>query len=164
MFMRSCAGYCIATFVLGIGDRHNDNIMLRHDGRLFHIDFGHFLGHFLKKFGIERETAPFVFTPQFAHVLGGEDSPQYKFFESLCILAFTTVRHNANVFINLILLMLSIGLPELQRVEDVMWLRDHLMLGLNDTDAAIALCQLTRQSLKTTRVQLNDLFHLLANR
>jgi len=42
------------------------------NGELFHIDFGHFLGHFKKKYGIKRETAPFVFTKEFKNVLGNE--------------------------------------------------------------------------------------------
>ncbi|KAL7053751.1 hypothetical protein AAHC03_026836 [Spirometra sp. Aus1] len=60
-FTNSCAGYCVATIVLGFRDSHNDNIMVDANGRLFHFDFGHILNNKKKKkFGITRERVPFV--------------------------------------------------------------------------------------------------------
>ena len=36
--------------------------MIKKNGQLFHIDFGHILGRFKEKFGIRRERVPFVLT------------------------------------------------------------------------------------------------------
>eukprot|EP01114_Cavostelium_apophysatum_P003947 TRINITY_DN1407_c1_g1_i1.p1 TRINITY_DN1407_c1_g1~~TRINITY_DN1407_c1_g1_i1.p1 ORF type:complete len:1234 (+),score=376.93 TRINITY_DN1407_c1_g1_i1:156-3857(+) len=162
-FALSCAGYCVCTYVIGIGDRHNDNIMLSERGNLFHIDFGHFLGHFKTKFGFEREKAPFVFTPQFAHILGGRGSPMYQFFENTCCSAYNIVRKNSELFINLFSMMLSVGLPELQSVENIMFLRDQLYLDKPDDAASAHFKALIEESLTTKTQQLMDMVHIWAN-
>lgn len=122
-FLVSCASYCVATYVIGIGDRHNDvsetllmtlvannltqNIMVCKSGQLFHIDFAHFLGNIMK-FGVyKREKAPFVLTPDFVYVLGGEKSSNYARFIKMCQDAYCILRKHANTFINLFVMVSS---------------------------------------------------------
>uniref|UniRef100_A0A1A7YDR8 phosphatidylinositol-4,5-bisphosphate 3-kinase n=1 Tax=Iconisemion striatum TaxID=60296 RepID=A0A1A7YDR8_9TELE len=137
-FTLSCAGYCVATYVLGIGDRHSDNIMVRSTGQLFHIDFGHILGNFKSKFGIKRERVPFILTHDFIHVIQeGKTGNTEKFgsFRKYCEEAYLILRRNGNLFITLFALMLTAGLPELTSVKDIQYLKDSLALGKTDDEA-----------------------------
>ncbi|XP_019519455.1 PREDICTED: phosphatidylinositol 4,5-bisphosphate 3-kinase catalytic subunit beta isoform [Hipposideros armiger] len=137
-FTLSCAGYCVASYVLGIGDRHSDNIMVKKNGQLFHIDFGHILGNFKSKFGIKRERVPFILTYDFIHVIQqGKTGNTEKFgrFRQCCEDAYLILRRHGNLFITLFALMLTAGLPELTSVKDIQYLKDSLALGKSEEEA-----------------------------
>ncbi|XP_066231080.1 phosphatidylinositol 4,5-bisphosphate 3-kinase catalytic subunit delta isoform isoform X1 [Saccopteryx leptura] len=147
-FTLSCAGYCVATYVLGIGDRHSDNIMIRENGQLFHIDFGHFLGNFKTKFGINRERVPFILTYDFVHVIQqGKTNNNEKFerFRGYCERAYTILRRHGLLFLHLFALMRAAGLPELSCSKDIQYLKDSLALGKTEEEA-----------LKHFRVKFNE--------
>jgi phosphatidylinositol-4,5-bisphosphate 3-kinase catalytic subunit alpha/beta/delta len=177
-FIQTCAGYCVCTYVLGIGDRHADNIMIQKSGHFFHIDFGHFLGNFKEKFGINRERSPFVFTPEMAEVCKekfnkikaivlerGDGNPIYDYltplteFESMCVKAFNILRKHSNLLINLFVLMIPATMPELLQRDHVTYLKDHLHLELNDSEAADKFMKEIQQCLSTFSRQLDNFFH-----
>ncbi|XP_042215110.1 phosphatidylinositol 4,5-bisphosphate 3-kinase catalytic subunit delta isoform-like isoform X2 [Homarus americanus] len=137
-FTLSCAGYCVATYVLGIADRHSDNIMVMKNGQLFHIDFGHILGHFKEKFGIRRERQPFVLTHDFINVItkGRQTrSEEFEHFKGYCEKAFLILRKYGSFIISLFAMMISTGLPELQSEKDLNYLKETLKLDLSEDEA-----------------------------
>jgi hypothetical protein len=72
------------------------------------IDFGHFLGNYKEKFGFKRERAPFVFTPQYAAVLGGQKSELYQSFVEVACNAHNILRKHSTMFINLFQMVCSV--------------------------------------------------------
>jgi len=138
-FTMSCAGYCVATYVLGVADRHSDNIMVKRTGQLFHIDFGHILGHFKEKFGFCRERVPFVLTHDFVHVINKgqtkKEAIEFQVFQSYCEQAFLILRRHGSLIISLFAMMISTGLPELSSEKDLNYLRDTLVMEMSEDDA-----------------------------
>ncbi|OQR87150.1 phosphatidylinositol kinase [Achlya hypogyna] len=164
LFLRSCAGYCVATYVLGIGDRHNDNIMITKQGRYFHIDFGHFLGFMKYQYGIKREKTPFVFTPEMAHVFGGVGTPDFVRFQKTCGEAFNVVRKHLHLLVALFILMIPAEMPELRHRDDVNYLVDVSTPEKTDEEAAASFDDLVIQCMNNTFKRIDNTLHILKHR
>lgn len=95
-FVESLACYIIFTYILGVGDRHLENVMLRQDGCLFHIDFGFILGEEPTK--AIREGSEFRLCTSQIAAMGGPDHPNYHKFTQLCEKIFLCLRRHAAVF------------------------------------------------------------------
>lgn len=72
-FRKSVVGSCILSHLIGVGDRHLQNIVC-HDGEIVHIDFSYMLGHDPKLPQPLRVTTPMI------EMMGGKDSACYKYF------------------------------------------------------------------------------------
>ncbi|GAA5895415.1 phosphatidylinositol 3-kinase VPS34 [Sporobolomyces salmoneus] len=131
-YIRSCAGYCVVTYLLGVGDRHLDNLLLAPDGHFFHVDFGYILGRDPKPFPPAVKVCK-----EMVDAMGGVHSPHYSRFKSLCYTAFTTLRKNANLLINLVALMVDANIPDIKFEPDkaVMKVQDKFLLNLSEEQA-----------------------------
>ena len=162
-FSRSCAAYSVATYILGLGDRHNDNIMIKTSGHLFHIDFGKFLGDAQMFGNIKRDRVPFVLTPDMVYVINGGEKMTSKFhvFVDLCCQAFNSLRKSGNLLLTLFTLMASSGIPGVTK-EAVSYVQERLLLDLSNAEASAKFSQMINESMSSMATQLNFFVHNLA--
>ncbi|UZP37423.1 hypothetical protein NXS19_005239 [Fusarium pseudograminearum] len=131
-YVRSCAGYCVITYILGVGDRHLENLLLAPDGHFFHADFGFILGRDPKPF------APLMkLSKEMVDCMGGVQSEHYKQFKQYCFLSYTALRKSSNLILNLFSLMVDANIPDIRLEPDkaVLKVRERFHLELSEEEA-----------------------------
>ncbi|KAI8390331.1 kinase-like domain-containing protein [Blakeslea trispora] len=132
-FMRSLAGYSVASYLLQIKDRHNGNLLLDDKGHIIHIDFGFILSNSPGSVGFE--MAPFKLPQEYVDILGGVDSPKFNEYKSLTKAAFLAVRkHSDNILLLTEMMSKDSKLPCFQNgTATASALRDRFQLQLTET-------------------------------
>jgi phosphatidylinositol 3-kinase len=131
-FIKSCAGYCVITYLLGVGDRHLDNLLLSPDGHFFHADFGFILGRDPKPFAPAMKLCK-----EMVDGMGGSGSEQYRQFKQYCFTAYTTLRKSSNLILNLFSLMVDANIPDIKIEPDkvVSKVKERFHLEMSEEDA-----------------------------
>eukprot|EP00731_Ephydatia_muelleri_P006184 Em0003g432a len=163
-FTGSCAGYCVATYVLGICDHLSDNIMLKRSGHLFHIVFGKSFGNAQIFGSFKRDRAPFVLTPDMAYVINNWDKPMASFqsFVDLCCSAYNELRRHTHLLLSLLSLALCSSMNQLTSPDDIRYVRDALLPGKSPDEATDAFKDNIAASLSSMATLFNFFTHNLA--
>ena len=130
-FIKSTALYCVVSYLLGIGDRHLDNIMISRDGLLFHIDFGFILGQD-PKYSNNRLIRV---TPEIVNVIGGYGTDDYDYFKKVCVRIYNRLRLHVNLFACLLSIVPQID-PSIDMETLKKELTDRFEVGENCIEAA----------------------------
>lgn len=98
-YLKSCVGFSLLTYLLGIGDRHLDNLLLTPRGNLLHIDFSFVFGADPKPF-----PPPIKITREMVRgfEMDGENEEKWNEFKGLCFTALSLLRRKSALILALI--------------------------------------------------------------
>jgi len=88
-FAKSLAISCCLSYILGLGDRHLDNIMINNKGQIFHIDYGYLMDNPATTILSEPRIK---ITGLMIDFLGGENSEFYNLFKKYTVKIYDILR------------------------------------------------------------------------
>ena len=165
-YVKSCAGYCAITYILGVGDRHLDNLLLHPTGHFFHCDYSFILGHDPKKY------LPVRITEDMVNGMGGRESDNYAMFLSLTCAAFLTFRRPENIrhVMSFVRMMdgsctFATSSDSKQPLETALCgIRERLRLDLSDDEAISFMERLVEESCSSRMWIAVDAIHSIGKR
>lgn len=188
-YLRSSAGYSVLTYVLGVGDRHLENLLLTDTGHLFHVDFTYVFGRDPKPF-----PPPMKLCREMVEAMSGvamdmnaERFPQeYLQFKRFSFTAFCLLRRNARELLTAIALLSHSGTADLSQMvssadspdlpgavapphynlepglhvsRSVLFVQERLMLDVDEEEALRRFDQLITESVTALFPQVMETLH-----
>eukprot|EP00388_Colpodella_angusta_P001665 GDKJ01005140.1.p1 GENE.GDKJ01005140.1~~GDKJ01005140.1.p1 ORF type:complete len:1199 (-),score=302.79 GDKJ01005140.1:49-3645(-) len=160
-YTRSCAGYGVLTYLLGVGDRHLDNLLLTSAGKVCHIDFGFIFGQDPKPW-----PPPMRLNRQMVDALEGVRSNRFALFRRLCSEAFRYIRREAKLLLSMIELMSESGIKDLGKRPELVLEKtaNKFRLDLDENSAEFHLqTKVINESVGAVLPELYDYIHSMAN-
>lgn len=155
-YIKSCAGYCVITYLLGVGDRHLDNLLIAPSGAFFHVDFGYILGRDPKPFAPQMKLCR-----EMIEGMGGATHPNYLSFKEYAFTAWSTLRKSSNLLLNLFALMQGANIPDIkvEREGSVRKVQERMWMGKSEGEAAEMFDRLVEESMGDWKAGVIDWAH-----
>ena len=155
-FIKSCAGACLLAFILGLRDRHLQNILVQKNGVLTHIDFGYILGKDPKYLNTKMRI-----TNGMINAMGGRLSHGYQRFVELISESYSKIRLHSSLFFHLLSAESYIFKDRKRPIEII---KKHCQTvffpGIFNETAELLVENIVEQaSTETLYTQMCDLFH-----
>jgi len=151
----SAAASYIAAFVLGIRDRHYDNILVRSDGTLFHIDYSYILGD-----KVRFDTSKFAVTPELESLMGKD---RYADFVELAIELYSSLRRNEATVVEFMCSIMRL-LPDMADDRLREFFRQSLLLNKEPEEACAYLRQKLFHAPSSLKTRAKNFIHGLATK
>ena len=151
-FIASTVGACILSFILGVGDRHLQNIVVSR-GEIAHIDFSYLLGHDPKL------SIDIRITQSMIDMMGGKESPDYQRFLTLVQDAYNQSRKYTQFWFTSMQYMCDIELYTLKDIKEHVCRK--LMPGQLESTAATRIVEVVKHGSDSWRHTVSDVTHNL---
>ncbi|EAY10243.1 Phosphatidylinositol 3- and 4-kinase family protein [Trichomonas vaginalis G3] len=152
-FIKSSAAYSVVSYVLGVGDRHLDNLLVSKKGNFLHVDFGYM-------FGIDPKFVPVTVrvVEQMTNAMGPDGTNEFL---RLCSVVFVAVRHIADELCCSLAMMMKADLPHLPKSAAVLskTMLQKLALDMSDEGAGDLIRQEVIDAITALRPMFAEYIH-----
>ena len=155
-FITTCVSSCVLCYVLGVGDRHLENILINKEGELIHIDFTYILGE-----DPQHSSAEMKITQDMLDMLGGKMSTNFSDFKNRCKRSFSIIRRRSSLWYILFsyLAFITPNIPGFN--ENFSLIKHHilerLVPGEHDKEASMQIINIVNRS--SNALHISDWTH-----